>query len=128
MKPYKLKLDRSLRPKLRSLVRPQVLHRAERQPFWKAIAQGHTSEDAAAIAGVSPAVCTRWFQQCGGMPPSNLVPSATKPTGRYRAFAEREQIALARAREEGVREIAQKFGRSPSTISRELQRHPDRRH
>lgn len=122
MKQKKLKSDRSLRPKLRSPGRPPVLHRAERRPFWKAIAQGHASEDASAIAGVSPAVGNRWFRQCGGMPPSNLAPSAPEPTGRYLDFAEREQIALARARGEGVREIAKQLGRSPSTISRELRR------
>ncbi len=66
MKAKKLKADRLLRAKLRSPGRPPVLHRAERWPFWKAIAQGHTSEDAAGIAGVSPAVGNRWFRQCGG--------------------------------------------------------------
>ena len=38
--------------------KPPVLHRAERWPFLKAISQGHNSEDAAATAGVSPAVYT----------------------------------------------------------------------
>ena len=118
----KRKPSRSLRAKLNSPGRPPVLHRAERWPFWKAIALGHTSEDAAAIAGVSQAVGTRWFRQCGGMPPSNLAPSAPVPTGRYLAFSEREQIALARARGDGVRDIARQLGRSASTISRELRR------
>ena len=122
MKMKKLKSDRSLRAKLRSPGRPPVLHRAERWPFWNAIAQGQSSEDAAATAGVSPAVGNRWFRQCGGMPPSNLAPSAPAPTGRYLDFLEREQIALARARGVGVREIARQLGRSPSTISRELRR------
>ena len=99
-----------------------MLHRAERRPFWKAIAIGHSSEDAAAMAGVSPAVGNRWYRQCGGIPPSNLASSAPEPTGRYLDFAEREQIALARARGDGVREIARQLGRSPSTISRELRR------
>lgn len=122
MKQKTLRSNRSLRPKLRSPGRPPVLHRAERWPFWKAIADVHTSEDATAIVGVAPAVGTRWFRQCGGMPPSNLAPSAPEPTGRYLDFAEREQIALARARGEGVRKIAKQLGRSPSTISRELRR------
>ena len=64
-KQKKLKSGRSLRSKLRSPGRPTVLHRDERWPFWKAIAQGHTSEDAAAIAGLSPAVGNRWFRQRG---------------------------------------------------------------
>lgn len=66
MKRKKLKSDRSLRAKLRSPGRPPVLHRAERWSFWKAIARGHTSAGAAAvaiaIAGVAQAVATRWFR------------------------------------------------------------------
>jgi IS30 family transposase len=42
--------------------------------------------------------------------------------GRYLSFGEREDIALLRARGIGVREIARRVGRSPSTISRELRR------
>jgi Helix-turn-helix domain len=42
--------------------------------------------------------------------------------GRCPTFAEREEIAIARARGQGVRQIAYSLGRSPSTISRELQR------
>lgn len=56
------------------------------------------------------------------LPPSNLAPSAPETTGRYLSFSEREQIALARARGEGVREIARQLDRSASTISRELRR------
>ncbi|TJZ90968.1 IS30 family transposase [Actinacidiphila oryziradicis] len=43
-------------------------------------------------------------------------------SGRYLSFAEREEIGLLRARAYGVREIARRLGRSPSTISRELRR------
>lgn len=122
MEPKKRKSNRSLRANLRSPGRPPVLHRAERWPFWEAIAQGYSSEDAAAIAGVSQPVGGRWFRECGGMPPSHLAPSAPEPTGRYLSFAEREQIALARARGDGVRTIARLLGRAASTISRELRR------
>ena len=38
------------------------------------------------------------------------------------SLAEREQIALLRARNAGVREIARQLARSASTISRELRR------
>jgi IS30 family transposase len=49
--------------------------------------------------------------------------SAISPlSGRYLSFAEREEIALLRAQKRGVREIARRLGRSPSTISRELRR------
>jgi transposase, IS30 family len=52
------------------------------------------------------------------------MPSVTlsAPSGRYLSFAEREEIAVLRARGAGVREIARQLGRSPSTISRELRR------
>jgi IS30 family transposase len=43
-------------------------------------------------------------------------------SGRYLSFAEREDIAIWHALKLGVREIAQRLGRSPSTISRELRR------
>jgi IS30 family transposase len=41
---------------------------------------------------------------------------------RYLSLAEREEIAIERARGSGVRETARHVGRSPSTISRELRR------
>jgi IS30 family transposase len=56
------------------------------------------------------------------MPPSQLAPSAKSLSGRYLVFAEREEIALLHAQKLGVREIARRLGRDPSTISRELRR------
>ena len=114
--------NRSGRAKMRSPGRPPVLHRSERRPFWEAIAAGRSSEEAARMAGVSQAVGTRWFRECGGMPPSHLSPSSPPPTGRYLSLDEREQIALLRAQHQGIREIARQLARSPSTVSRELRR------
>jgi IS30 family transposase len=48
--------------------------------------------------------------------------SLAEPSGRYLSFPEREEIALLRAQGLGVREIARRVGRDPSTISRELRR------
>jgi DNA-binding CsgD family transcriptional regulator len=101
---------------MRSPGRPPVLHRSRRRPFWQAIAQGCSSEEAARKAGVSQPVGTRWFRECGGMPPSQLAPSATPPTGRYLSLTEREHIALLRARGAGVREIARELERAGSRI------------
>ena len=56
------------------------------------------------------------------MPPTHLSPSAPLPTNRSLSFVEREEIALECARGTGVRAIARKLGRSPSTISREIRR------
>jgi transposase, IS30 family len=56
------------------------------------------------------------------MPPSHLAPSAKPLSGRSLSFAEREEIAIWRAQRHGVREIARRLERAPSTISRELRR------
>jgi IS30 family transposase len=110
--------ERAGRPPMRSPGRPPAGRREHRVRFWVAIAGGLSSEDAAREAGVSPAVGVRWFREGGGMPSVTLAPLS----GRYLSFAEREEIAILRARGCGVRQIARRLGRSPSTISRELRR------
>ncbi len=109
--------DRAVRPKLRSPGHPKYQRHVE-AAFWAEIAKGLLPEEAAAVIGVAPAVATRWYRQCGGMPPFDSQP----PSGRYLSFSEREEIALLRAQGKGVREIAQDVGRNPGTISRELRR------
>src|SRR5512134_362655 len=66
--------------------------------FWREIAKGLSTEDAAAAVGVSSAAGVRWFRERGGM------------------------ATLLRDEGRGVRAIAREIGRSPSTISRELRR------
>src|SRR5689334_13543800 len=115
--------DRALRAVLpRSPGRPGVAQRENRRRFWAAIAAGRSSEAAAIEAGVSPAVGARWFREAGGMSPKSLAPSAKPPSGWSLVFAEREAIALGRAQGQGMREIARRLGRAPSTISREVRR------
>src|SRR6266850_2042087 len=114
--------DRALRDKLRSPGRPGMARREDRLRFWALIAAGLSSEDGAIGAGVSPPVGTRWFREAGGMPSSTFAPSSKPLSGRYLAFAEREEIALALAQDFGVREIARRLGRAASTVSRELRR------
>ncbi len=103
--------------------RPTVAWREDRVRFWAAIGRGASSEDAAREIGVSPAVGTRWFRQAGGVAPK-LPPAVS---GRYLSYAEREDIAIWHAQQAGVREIARRLGRSPSTISRELRRNASTR-
>jgi len=88
------------------------------QDFWRRIAEGMGSEDAAMAVGVSGPVGSRWFRNGGGMSPITLA----APSGRYLSFAEREEVALLKAQAHGVREIARRVDRHPSTISRELRR------
>jgi Helix-turn-helix domain len=107
-----------IRGKLRSPGHPPGWQRDQRQKFWIEIAKGTTSEQAAVSVGVASAVGTRWFREAGGMRPLSLEPLS----GRYLSLAEREEIAIAKAKGCGVREIARQVGRNPSTISRELRR------
>ncbi len=103
--------------------RPTIAWRQDRVAFWAEIAKGEKTDDAAKAAGVSSPVGYRWFRHAGGVNPC-LPPTVT---GRYLSFAEREDIALFKAQGAGVREIARRLKRSPSTISRELRRNASTR-
>ena len=105
------------RPAMRSPGRPPIRREVE-QAFWRKIAAGLTSEDAAMSAGVSGPVGSRWFRERDGMPSISLE----QPSGRYLSFNEREEVALLNAQGHGVRGIARRVGPAPSTISRELRR------
>ncbi|WP_441296310.1 IS30 family transposase [Amycolatopsis sp. CA-126428] len=102
---------------MRSPGRPEPSWAVQRD-FWRQIASGATTAEASENVGVSWPVGIRWFRHAGGMAPISL----DEPAGRYLSFAEREEIALLRAQQHGVREIARRIGRDPGTISRELRR------
>lgn len=114
--------EKSGRAKLPSPGRPSKINRTNQAQFWRLIAEGVGSEDAAIEVGASPVVGHRWFRENSEMLPTQFMPSAPSPTGRYLSFAKREEIALGRARGLGVNTIARSLGRSSSTISRELRR------
>ena len=102
---------------MRSPGRPEP-SRAVQRDFWRLIATGITTVEAAGEVGVSWPVASRWFRHAGGMAPLSL----DEPTGRYLSFAEREESALLRAQGKGVRQIAREIGRDPGTVSREVRR------
>jgi transposase-like protein len=105
------------RAPMKSPGKPSLRRDVERL-FWREVAKGLSSEEAALAVGASQAAGSRWFRERGGM-----ATFMTKPlSGRYLCFEEREEIALLRAKGAGVREIARRLGRSASTISRELRR------
>jgi transposase, IS30 family len=93
------------------------------QPFWAALQRGEFINDAAMEVGTYRKKGARWVAACGGVRPRR----GRALKGRYLSFAEREEIALARARGESMRCIARRLGRSPATVSRELRRNADRR-
>ena len=99
--------------------RPSIAREVERE-FWRQVKAGSSVEAAARLAGVSTQTGQRRFRQAGGVIPADLSPGA----GRYLSFAEREHIALGRAAGHSMRQIAAELGRAPSTVSRELARHP----
>ena len=88
------------------------------QTFWAAMQRGEFITGAAAEAGTYRQKGRRWLRESGGVRPRR----GRDLLGRCLTFAEREEIALAHARGQGVRQIAHSLGRSPSTISRELAR------
>jgi transposase, IS30 family len=91
------------------------------QTFWAALQRGEFITDAAAEAGTYRKKGARWMAATGGVRPRR----GRDLQGRYLSFAEREDIALARAGGESMRCIARRLGRSPATISRELRRNAD---
>jgi transposase-like protein len=88
------------------------------QTFWAAMARGEFITGAAAEAGTYRQKGRRWLRESGGVRPRR----GRDLLGRCLTFPEREEIALAHARGQGVRQIARSLGRSASTISRALQR------
>jgi hypothetical protein len=84
---------------------------------------GEFLTDAAALAGTHRHRGLAWVREAGGVRPRRGLDLQ----GRYLSFAEREELALGRAAGESIRSIADRLRRSPSTISRELNRNRDPR-
>ena len=97
--------------------RPRYPREFERR-FWAYVRAGLSVMAAAEAAGVSGAWGRRLFRKAGGVNPTRVA----GPAGRYLSWAEREEIAALDHAGEGVRDIARRLGRQPSTISRELAR------
>ena len=97
--------------------RPPV-PRAVRAGFWDGVRSGLSLRRAAEAAGVHRHQAEAWFREAGGV--AQIAPRAGG--GRYLSLAEREEIAAGAAAGQGVRAIAARLGRAPSTVSRELRR------
>jgi transposase, IS30 family len=91
------------------------------QVFWAAMARGEFITDAAIAAGSYRKQGARWLVAAGGVRPRR----GRGLQGRCLSLAQREEIALGRARGHSIRWIANLIGCSPSTVSRELRRNAD---
>jgi DNA invertase Pin-like site-specific DNA recombinase len=88
--------------------------------YWKLILDGVGTAEACRLVGIGRKTGYRWRAERGGLPPLRLGEAERR--GRYLSQLERQRIATLRDSGLGVREIARRVGRSPSTISRELRR------
>jgi IS30 family transposase len=115
---------------------PGALPQAEkREQFARLIAQGFNNSEACRIVGINRRTGKRWRhgRTITTRDGRKLHYAAVVTTGavrrevspRYLSEDERVQIADLRQAGAGVRAIAERLGRSPSTISRELRRNRD---
>ena len=86
--------------------------------YWRLLASGVGTVAACKLLGIGHKSIYRWRAENGGLPPARLAESSR--SGRFLSLLERQRIATLRGRGLGAREIAQRLGRAPSTISREL--------
>jgi transposase, IS30 family len=88
--------------------------------YWKLILEGVGTAEACQQVGIGRKTGYGWRAERGGLPPLRLGEADHR--GSYLSQLERQRIATLRGRGLGVREIARRLGRSPSTVSRELRR------
>lgn len=88
--------------------------------YWRLLASGVGTVEACRRVGITRKTGYRWRAERGGVPPVRLNEDAR--SSRYLSLLERQRIATLRARGLGVREIARRLDRAPSTVpkSRDL--------
>jgi transposase, IS30 family len=93
--------------------------RQEKAQFWELIRAGVDRAEAERRAGVPGTSARRWFRQAGGV----LPPHVPELSSSWRlSMSEREEVLVGVERGESIRQIAQRLGRAPSTVMRELRR------
>ena len=88
--------------------------------YWQMIVSGVGTVEACRAVGITRKTGYRWRNEHGGLPPVRLDESVR--SNRYLSLLERQRIASLRGQGVGVREIARRLDRSPSTVSREVRR------
>jgi IS30 family transposase len=88
--------------------------------YWQLLLSGTGTVEACRAVGIGRKTGYRWRAENGGLPPVRLAEAAR--SGRYLSLLERQRIATLHRQGLGVRAIAERLGRAPSTVSRELRR------
>ena len=101
-----------------------TLRMERRVAFWLAVKGGASIPRAAVLSGISDEMGRGLFRDAGGVIPRHLL---SEPAGRHLDYQDRLAIAFGREQGLSIRQIGRAIGRSPSTVSRELARHWERR-
>ncbi|MDQ2932374.1 MAG: IS30 family transposase [Gemmatimonadota bacterium] len=96
---------------------------SELERAWSRWKRGESNLQIAEALGFAPSSVWWQIRKRGG-----LAPQVRRRAARALSLRDREEISRGLAREEGVRGLARRLGRAPSTISREIQRHGGRTH
>jgi len=100
--------------------------RERQMAFWREVAAGLSTENAAAAVGVSRTLGYRWFAASGGVMPTRQAREVRSVTSRSRGrrltVSDREDIAHLHRLKMSISQIADVVGFHKATISRELRR------
>ena len=88
--------------------------------YWRLVLSGIGTVEACRLLRIGRKTGYRWRAERGGLPPLRVAEAVRG--ARYLSRFERQRIASLCAQGLGVREVARRLGRYPSTISRELRR------
>ena len=88
--------------------------------FWDHIGEGMAPGEAGVAVGVSVHTGKRWFADAGGVKPK--FPDEGPRKCPRLTLDERNEIQDGLAREESIRDIADRLGRHPTTVMREIER------
>jgi IS30 family transposase len=88
--------------------------------YWQLLLSGIGTVEACRAVGIGRKTGYRWRAEQGGVAPVRLAESAR--SSRYLSLLERQRIATLHGQGVGVRAIADRLGRAPSMVSRELRR------
>src|SRR4051812_6632205 len=94
------------------------LSEAARTALWLRWQRGETAPEISVQLGCHASTVSWHIARAGG-----LAPRVRQRAAHHLSLREREELSRGLALGEGVRALARRLGRAPSTISREIARH-----